>query len=170
MIREVADKQRCPSRVSLPHKTRIRLVVCGLIVALACPVICLLWFTGEVVRIKPFVDVRQLQLEAWWNLVKRYTSENGKLPDSLYEAALLEEDAYVYPYVTAEFPSLDEYDALMANHELFLEKVQYELVRRKNGWFIIELESDEYYPYILMIEQDGTVYTLRKPSLFLLTK
>ena len=165
MSRSASTKREYVGGPSHAGMLRRRLAVYGLIIIFAALGAYMLWLYGESVRVGPFIGARKHKLESWRTLVNSFVNENGKLPDTLYEAAMLETEGYVYPYVSSEAVPLEEYDALIKDRTLFLQKLQYELVKRQKGWFVIELEVDDYYPHILMIEQGGRVYSLRKPSL-----
>ena len=51
------------------------------------------------------------------------------------------------------------------SEELFEKYVDYELIiRSQNAWFIIEKRAGELYRNILVIDQDGNIYKLKKIS------
>jgi len=106
-------------------------------------------------------EARILYLKQWSNQVEIYRDKEGRLPNSLFEAAWF--DFLRPPRVKVKtgnlsFPRISE----LKDPNIFFNEIEYALIVYHDGWFIIELKPGLFGEYRLMIDQDRKLYELRE--------
>lgn len=131
----------------------------GIIILLCVLIPPLGKLTPELVK-----KARLTQLKFWHQQVEKFHKDNNRLPHSLYELHITlkgRDTAHIF------YPFEDTKDAVgklesMDTPEGFYKLTIYGFYSNQQGWFVRELRSDDIYPYMLMIDQDGKIYEIKE--------
>jgi hypothetical protein len=60
------------------------------------------------------------------------------------------------------YPDKEKYEKMLDDPNYYFEEVEYAFVRHKQGWFVIELTTDQHYMKQMMIDDQQRIYSFEE--------
>jgi hypothetical protein len=143
-----------------PHSARFK--ICLLLIG-ACVVVLIGIFVSKCKHnslVALETQTRERYLRQWHEDIQPFLAEQDVAQDLLYAYSNRrpEQDSAIY-HVRSDSADFKE---LLSDPNKFYQTLQYDLFVGHNGWFIIDHIPTRYGNKMLMIDQDGKVFEIRK--------